>query len=219
MTEDKQYKNVAKVSDVFVKRTESGNIEEPTGLMPFPREHHFHVSIAKFLFQHQYHGIVTVRDPIRLNEAKEYGLTPLILYSISVAKLPIRWITFSSINRLRSLKAVLIDAWNNAEGLRGKPDILKVNRNIITSCPGLIEDMLKIGVQVEIADNNDKHFPTALRSAQDSSRWFFREYDKKNSGDLDIIQELCRRAGYDHNSRLPLLAYGGNVNIPSIAPS
>lgn len=44
-----------------------------------PREHHFYVAIAKFLFHHPEHGIVSVRDPIKIKDAERYGLSPLIL--------------------------------------------------------------------------------------------------------------------------------------------
>ena len=61
-----------------------------------PREHHFYVAIAKFLFHHPEHGIVSVRDPIKIKDAERYGLSPLILYGLTVAGLPIRWMTFTS---------------------------------------------------------------------------------------------------------------------------
>lgn len=61
--------------------------------LPSPREHHFYVAIAKFLFHHPEHGIVSVRDPIKIKDAERYGLSPLILYGLTVAGLPIRWMT------------------------------------------------------------------------------------------------------------------------------
>lgn len=63
-----------------------------------PREHYFYVPIAKFLFHHPEHGIVSVRDPIKTSDAERYGLSPLILYGITVAGLPIRWMTFTSVD-------------------------------------------------------------------------------------------------------------------------
>lgn len=43
---------------------------------PSPREHHFYVAIAKFLFHHPDHGVVSVQDPIKVKEAEQYGLSP-----------------------------------------------------------------------------------------------------------------------------------------------
>lgn len=50
-----------------------------------PREHHFYVSIAKFLLHHLEHGIVSVGDPIKIKDTERYGLSPLILYGLTVA--------------------------------------------------------------------------------------------------------------------------------------
>ena len=44
---------------------------------PSPREHHFYVAIAKFLFHHPEHGIVSVRDPIKIKVAERYALENL----------------------------------------------------------------------------------------------------------------------------------------------
>ena len=60
-----------------------------------PREHHFYVAVSKFLFHHVGHGIVSVQDPIKIKDAEQYGLSPLILYGLTVAGLPIRWMSFT----------------------------------------------------------------------------------------------------------------------------
>lgn len=43
------------------------------------REHFFYVAVARFVFQHREHGVVSVRDPIRLADAERYGLSPLLI--------------------------------------------------------------------------------------------------------------------------------------------
>ena len=169
---------------------------------PSPREHHFYVSIAKFLFHHSEHGIVSVRDPIKINDAKRYGLSPLILYGLTVAGLPIRWITFTPVDQPRAFRDVLLDAWSNAEGLRGRPDILRINRHLAAASPELVRDMAKIGVKVEVADAKEKSLPASLRSAQDSSRWLLRKYDGKDQSLTGSIQALCRDAQNDHDFRV-----------------
>ena len=166
------------------------------------REQYFYVSIAKFLFHHPDHGIVSVRDPIRIKDAERYGLSPLILYGLTVAGLPIRWVTFTPVDQLRAFRDVLLEAWRNAEGLRGRPDILRINRYLATACPELAGEMAKIGVQVEVADAKEKSLPASLRSAQDSSRWLLRKHDGNARSLAGSIQALCRYAQDDHDFRV-----------------
>lgn len=167
-----------------------------------PREHHFYVTIARFLFHHPEHGIVSVRDPIKIKDAERYGLSPLILYGLTVAGLPIRWMTFTPVNQPRPFREVLLDAWRNVKGLRGRPDILRVNRHLATASPELVEEMAKIGVRVEVADAKEKSLPASLRSAQDSSRWLLRKHDGNDRSLAGSIQALCRYAQVDHDFRV-----------------
>ncbi|MFQ2319561.1 hypothetical protein ACK32N_20570 [Aeromonas caviae] len=167
-----------------------------------PRVHHFYVAIAKFLFHHSEHGIVSVRDPIKLKAAERYGLSPLILYGLTVAGLPIRWVTLSSVDQPRALGEVLLEAWSNAKGLRGRPDILRVNRYLAAACPELVQNMAKIGVRVEVADAKDKSLPASLRAAQESSRWLLRKHDRNDRSLARAIQSFCRYAQDGHNFRV-----------------
>ena len=163
------------------------------------RQHHFYVSIAKFLFHHPQHGIVAVRDPIRLADAKQRGLDPIVLYGITVAGLPIRWLTFSPADRRRSLREVLLTAWRGAEGLRGAPDVLRVNRYVAQADPLLAYDLAKVGVHLEVADARDKTVPASLRSAHDASRWLWRWHDPVDSSLAAAVDALCLDAQEDHN--------------------
>jgi len=169
-------------------------------VQPSPREHHFYVSIAKFLFYHSNHGIVSVRDPIKILDAEKYSLSPLILYGLTVAGLSIQWMTFTPVDQPKPFREILWDAWRNAQGLRGQPDILRVNRHLATASPGLVEEMALIGVRVEVADGKDKSFPTSLRSAQDSSRWLRRTQDGNDLSLTSSIQTLCQYAQINHDS-------------------
>lgn len=164
-----------------------------------PREHHFYVAIAKFLFYHPEHGIVSVWDPIRIKEAEQYELSPIILYGVTVARLPIRWMTFTSVDHPRAFRDVLLEAWHNAEGLRGQPDILRVNRHLAAASPKLVQSMAEIGVQVEVADAKEKSLPGSLRSAQNSNKSLLRTHDNKDLSLVRSIQALCQDAQYDHN--------------------
>lgn len=163
------------------------------------REHHFYVSIAKFLFHHPEHGIVVVHDPIRLADAKQRGLDLIILYGVTVAGLPIRWLTFSTINRRKSLSEVLLTAWKEAEGLRGMPHVLRVNRYVAQVDPGLAADLARIGVRLEVADAKDKTVPASLRSAHDASRWLSRRHDPVDLSLAASVEALCLDAQADHD--------------------
>lgn len=163
------------------------------------REHHFYVSIAKFVFHHPQHGIVAVRDPIRLADAKQRGLIPLILYGITVAGLPIRWLTFSPADQPKSLRGVLLTAWRGAEGLRGTPDVLRVNRYVAQADPLLADDLARIGVHLEVADAKDKTVPASLRSAHDASRWLSRWHDPVDLSLAASVEALCMDAQEGHN--------------------
>jgi hypothetical protein len=163
------------------------------------REHHFYVSIAKFLFHHPQYGIVAVRDPIRLAEAKQRGLDPIILYGVTVAGVPIRWLTFSLIDQRKSLRKALLTAWKNAEGLRGMPDILRVNRYVAQADPQLVADLARIGVRLEVADAKDKMVPASLRSAHEASRWLSRRHNPVDFSLAASVEALCLDAQEDHN--------------------
>lgn len=163
------------------------------------REHHFYVSIAKFLFHHPQHGIVAAHDPIKLADAKQRGLSPLMLYGITVAGLPIRWLTFSPADQRKSLREVLLTAWRGAEGLRGMPDVLRVNRYVVEADPILADDLARVGVHLEVADAKDKIVPASLRSAHDASRWLSRWHDPVDLSLAASVEALCLDAQEDHN--------------------
>jgi hypothetical protein len=166
---------------------------------PQKREHHFYVSIAKFLFYHPEHGIVSVGDPVRRIDAERHGLSPLILYGLTVAGLPIRWMTFAPIIKPKAFREVLLDAWTKAEGLRGLPDVLRINRHLAKASPTLSADMARIGVRLEIASAKEKSLPASLRSAQEAGKWLPRKHELDDASLAQAVQTLCRDAQDDHN--------------------
>lgn len=131
------------------------------------REHHFYVAIAKHVFEHPEHGVVFSGDTISLSDAARFGLKPLILYGLTVPGTQLQWFSFSRLDNPRSLLGFLIEAWSKGAGLRGCPDILKINRFIADSCPDLKLNLKKLGVDVEIAEKGDKKLSGSLRTAQD----------------------------------------------------
>lgn len=127
-----------------------------------------------------------------------YGLNPLILYGVTAARLPIQWMSFSPFDQPRAFRDVLQEAWRSAEGLRGRPDILRVNRHVAKASPELVRNMAKIQVQVEVAVAKEKSLSASLRSAQNSSRWLLRRHGNKDRSLSGAIQALCQDAQYDH---------------------
>lgn len=163
------------------------------------REHHFYVSIAKFLFYHPEHGIVSVSDPIGRMHAERHRLSPLILYGLTVAGLPIRWMTFAPVVQPKALREVLLDAWTKAEGLRGLPDVLRVSRHLAKASPTLSADMAGIGVRLEIASAKEKSLPASLRSAQEAGKWLPRKHELDDASLVQAVRTLCHDAQDDHN--------------------
>lgn len=168
---------------------------------PLRREHHFYVAIAKFVFLHPEYGVVSVREPIKLKYAELYGLTPLILYGLTVPGLPIRWMTFTPIMHRKALGRILREAWGSGKGLRGQPDVLRVNRHLAKASPELSTEMAKIGVQLEVAGASEKSLPASLRSAQNASMWLSKRRAQHDGPQLFTIQDLCESAQNDHNSQ------------------
>ena len=164
------------------------------------RVHHFYVAIAKFLFYHQEYGIVLVRDPIKIKDAEQYGLSPILLYGLTVAGLPIRWVTYTPVGKPRAFKDVLSEAWLQAKGLRGRPDILLVSRHVAKSSPGLKQDLANIDVELRIADAKNKSLPASLRSAQSIGHDFYIKYGMPEQSIYESILALCQASQERHVS-------------------
>ncbi|ABK50388.1 conserved hypothetical protein (plasmid) [Shewanella sp. ANA-3] len=136
-----------------------------------PRIHHLYVATAKYLFAHPKHGIVKLLDPMTVSDAKRYQLSPILLYGLTVAGLPIRWMTFAPIDAPIAIKGFLANAWEHAKGLRGLPDIVRVNKYLHEACPLLAEALQPLGVELQVTAPNDRSHPGSLRSAQESAQY------------------------------------------------
>lgn len=171
----------------------------------YPREHHFHVAIAKHVFLHTEKGIVFVAEPIRLNEAEGFSLKPLIQYGLTVPGTQIEWVTFSLLDEPRSFLSVLLEGWEKALGLRGYPDNLKINRHIANACPNLQNSLGHIiGLSIEVADGKDKQFSASLRVAQQRGRKLGRELGwlSRDGHVVKDIKELNDHALNVHNKHI-----------------
>lgn len=161
------------------------------------REQHFYVATAKFAFNHPQHCIVFVRDPISIEAAAEYGLTPLTLYGLVPAGTDIPFIRFSAGNSPIPFLEMLQEAWKTAPGLRGCPDTLRVSRHVATASPGLAVALERIGVGVVIADGADKRFPTSLRNGQNAVQYLGMRF-RADDPELASIEALNTAAMTHH---------------------
>ena len=130
------------------------------------RVHHFYVAVAKHVFRHSEHGLVRVPDPISLQDAASYGLTPLLLYCVTVAGLPYRVRYYLDVSSPRDLGEVLSSAWSDAKWLKGRPDKVRVSKHLAKAAPRLEFALASAGVELEIASPKEKSLPAAMRSAQ-----------------------------------------------------
>lgn len=182
------------------------------------REHHFYVSIAKHVFEHPEHCIVFSGDTIRLADAARFGLKPMILYGLTVPGTQIQWFSFSHLDNPRPLLGFLIEAWSKGAGLRGCPDILKINTYIADSCPDLNLNLKKLGVEVVIAEKGDKKLSGSLRAAQDEVMrfgWLAR----KNAKDFCNLEAMNAYAHKEHNQHIEnkRWSWAGNKSVREAA--
>lgn len=149
---------------------------------------------------------MSVQDPIKLNDAEKYSLSPLLLYGLTVAGLPIRWMTYTPLGQPRALLDVLLEAWRNSDGLRGLPDILRISRHLAEASPKLGQDLAQMGIHLEVANANKKSLPASLRSAQDASKWLDRFLPRGNDKKVHPLNEavnaLCQIAQLEHDSSM-----------------
>ena len=171
------------------------------------RTHHFYISIAKHVFLHEEYGLVFVQDPIRLSETSQFNLAPLILYGLSVPGTDIRWSTFSTLEKPRSITEVLIEAWNNAEGLCGHPDTMIISKNLADACPTLRSTMALINIDVQAADKNSKSHAASLRTAQRHAIYQFSGFNVTSADAAKLIGNLQASIN-DHNVSVSHTPYG-----------
>lgn len=174
--------------------------EQHEASQAIPREHFFHVSIAKHLFYHPSYGIVTANEPIRLKDAAHYGLSPLILYGLSVPGTIVQWLNFARVEQPLPLLTVLGEAWLIADGLRGHPDILRVNKHLAQSSPDLAAQLARIGVELKVTEPGDRALSGGLRSVQHSTLWLLPGYEKRGP-DIEDPLLVLRRVAFQRHLR------------------
>ncbi|MDR3203909.1 MAG: hypothetical protein LBV23_04085 [Deltaproteobacteria bacterium] len=161
------------------------------------REHLFFVTVCKHLFHHPERGLIITYDPIKVNEAKSYQLSPILLYGLTVLGLPISWLTYCQASSPRSLKEVLFEGWTEAPDLRGLPDNLIVNVSLAASSKHLARDLAKIGVKVVFTKTENSPLTISQSLAQKESLLnVYKSSDQEDhsfSGSLKTIYQQIRQ--------------------------
>jgi len=170
--------------------------------LPF-RTHYFSLAVCKHIFLHATHGLVFVRDAMRCREAERYGLSPLLLYALSIHDTTIRRLTFAPLNEPHALYPTLHRLWSQeAESFRGLPDAVVVSRQVAAASPTLADRLASDRVELIVAEKDDKVSGAALRTAQQDSLslgWLSRH---RPINSLDRLEE---EAPDHHQFRLRII--------------
>lgn len=134
--------------------------------MPVEREQFLNIATAKQVFLHPSHGIVFPEDPLPLSEAGSYGLTPLIVYGLTMPGVPGCHLRFAPLDQPQPIFSVLVDLWNRVPMLRGMPKKLRISRALAETNAGFVQQLVSHGVEVIVSATGDKSHPGALRSCQ-----------------------------------------------------
>lgn len=165
-------------------------------ILPF-RTHYLSLAVCKHIFLHQTHGLVFVRDAMRCLEAEKYGLSPLLLYALSIPGTAIRRMTFTPLDQPQALYATVHRLWAQEEmGFRGCPNALMLSRQVAASSFALGDRLALDGVEMIVANKGDKVSGAALRSAQQDAMWLGTTL--ANSRRIDTLARLEEVAAARH---------------------
>jgi hypothetical protein len=113
--------------------------------------------VCKHIFLHATHGLVFVRDAMRYREAEEYGLSPLLIYALSIQDTAIRRMTFAPLNEPHAIYATLHRLWSQeAEGFRGLPNAVVLSRQVAAASPTLADRLASDRVELILAEKGDR---------------------------------------------------------------
>lgn len=168
------------------------------------REHHLVVATARHVFLHREYGVVFVREAASREDLAAYELTPLLLYGLSVPGTSLRWVMLTPVDKPASIVSVLREGWTRANGLRGRPDVLKLSRQLAASAVALPEMLAASDVRLVVADGSDKAFSASLRRCQEDAMWASLPRRRPTpSTTLDQLNR-CATDRHNHSFQTPL---------------
>ncbi|CAH1696077.1 hypothetical protein CHELA1G11_30141 [Hyphomicrobiales bacterium] len=165
------------------------------------REHHLVVATAKHVFLHREYGVVFVREAASREDLATYDLTPLLLYGLSVPGTSLRWVILTPVDNPASIVSVLGKAWTQADGLRGRPDVLKVSRHLAASAVDLPETLAATDVRLVVAEGSDKAFSASVRRCQEDAMWASLPRRRATPSMTPDQLNRCATDRHNHSSR------------------
>lgn len=132
----------------------------------FRRHHHLCVSVAKHVFLKANGTLAIAHQPVRINDARELGLSPLVLFAVSAFGAPLYWAKLASLDAMPSLSEVLGEAWKSAAGLRGHPEAVIVTEHVAAAAPALRTSLQAVGIDLLVGTDTKVH-AAVLRTMQD----------------------------------------------------
>lgn len=168
------------------------------------REHHLVVATAKHVFLHREYGVVFVREAASREDLATYDLTPLLLYGLSVPGTSLRWVILTPVDNPASIVSVLGKAWTQADGLRGRPDVLKVSRHLAASAVDLPETLAATDVRLVVAEGSDKAFSASVRRCQEDAMWASLPRRRATPSMTPDQLNRCATDRHNHSFQTPL---------------
>lgn len=185
------------------------------------RTHYFSMAISKHVFIHRRYGVVFVDDAMQCNEARSYGLSPLLLYALAIPNTSIRLMKFTHLDRPAGIYDTLRAMWANEESsFRGCPEALVVGRSLAEASPELGFRLAHDGIQLVVAGQQVKTSAALLRSAQEKAKELSSPRGEKaglnNIDDLNNAAEAV--ASYKSSFPISNLIYRANMELWSLLP-
>lgn len=111
---------------------------------------------------------VVVRAGLHPDDARRYGLHPLVAVTLTVQKIGIYWQKVFRADQPIPLAMALHEAWAGCETLHGLPDVLYVDKELLRSFPlrDLLAQIDQDAVIREISADGGRSFSASKREAQ-----------------------------------------------------
>lgn len=162
--------------------------------------HQLCIQVAKRVFLTSNHQVVTMLEPTRLEDASKLNLRPVLLYSLVVEGVPVKYIKVSDLESPRSIFDFLSEAWSSRHK-EGMPKTLKIGRSIVDAMPWLREMTHQLGIELQTGLEKDRSYTRNQSVIQDDL--FFHVARLKRSLDkstervsLVAINEYNCMSGY-----------------------
>lgn len=158
---------------------------------------------------------IVVNGGLHPDDAVQYGLSPLVAVTLSIPRSGFHWQKVYRADQPIPLAKALHEAWTEFEPLRGLPDVLYVDRELLKAFPmrDLLTEIDQESVIVEVSAEGGRSFGASKKEAQKilEVRLAFSSDDAEE--EIDREQHLlaamnksvleCYRFRYDHNLAAP----------------